>query len=217
MIKHPAVPYIAPFAAFMVFLGIKSYLPFEYPLWVIVVGTILILLSRRVVSLRTAQPIPSVLVGILVFVIWIGPDLLWPTYRQHWLFDNAFTGSAQSSLPAQARTDFVFLFFRVLGTAVLVPIIEELFWRGWLMRYLISPKFEGVRLGAYSALSFWLTAILFASEHGSYWEVGLLAGIVYNGWMIRTKSLGDCILAHGVTNACLAAYVITNGAWQYWL
>ena len=217
MTKHPAVPYVAPFAAFLVFLGIKSYLPFEYPLRVIVVGAILLLVSRKVVSLRAARPAASVLVGTLLFVIWIAPDLLWPTYRQHWLFDNALTGSAQSSLAAETRADFVFLFFRVLGTAVLVPVIEELFWRGWLMRYLIAPKFEAVRLGTYSALSFWLTAALFASEHGPYWEVGLLAGIGYNWWMIRTRSLGDCILAHAVTNACLAAYVIAAGAWQYWL
>jgi hypothetical protein len=74
-----------------------------------------------------------------------------------------------------------------------------------------------VRLGAYSALSFWATAALFASEHGPYWEVGLLAGIAYGWWMIRTKSLADCILAHGVTNLLLAAYVLLQGRWEYWL
>jgi CAAX prenyl protease-like protein len=96
-------------------------------------------------------------------------------------------------------------------------VIEELFWRGWLMRYAISPRFETIRLGTYSAFSFWITAVLFASEHGSFWEVGLVAGIIYNWWMLRTHSLGDCITAHAVTNACLAAYVIAGGQWQYWL
>ena len=60
-------------------------------------------------------------------------------------------------------------------------------------------------------------ALLFASEHGPYWDVGLAAGILYNWWMIRTKSLEDCILSHAVTNACLAAYVLTRHQWQYWL
>jgi len=217
MIKHAAVPYIAPFAVFLGFLAVKSYLPFEYPFRVLVVGAVLFFVSRKAISLRASQPVLSVLAGIAVFAIWIGPDLIWPGYRQHWLFENSLTGAARSSLPLDARTSPGFLIFRILGTAVLVPIVEELFWRGWLMRYLVSPQFEAVRLGTYSALSFWVTAVLFATEHGPYWEVGLLAGIAFNLWMIRTRSLGDCILAHAVTNACLAAYVLASGEWQYWL
>jgi len=101
---------------------------------------------------------------------------------------------------------------------VAVPILEELFWRGWLMRWIIDPQdFEKVPLGTFAPAAFWLTAILFASEHGSFWDVGLAAGIVYNWWMIRTRNLWDCIIAHAVTNALLAAYVIGAGQWQYWL
>jgi hypothetical protein len=99
----------------------------------------------------------------------------------------------------------------------LVPILEELFWRGWLMRMLIGPDFQKVPLGAYAPSAFWLTAVLFASEHGAYWDVGLAAGIVYNWWIIRCKNLADCMLAHAVTNALLAAYVLMAGQWQYWL
>jgi CAAX prenyl protease-like protein len=99
-----------------------------------------------------------------------------------------------------------------------VPILEELFWRGWLMRWLIDSKdFERVPLGTFAPAAFWLTALLFASEHGSFWDVGFAAGIVYNWWMIRTRNLWDCILAHAVTNAVLATYVIGAGQWQYWL
>lgn len=214
---HPATAYVAPFAAFLCFLAIKDYLPYEYPVRVIVVSAVLILFSRKVISLRPSRPVASTLFGAILFAVWIGPDLLWPAYRQHWLFHNFILGSAQSSLAGEVRVDPVFLFFRITGTALLVPVIEELFWRAWLMRYLIAADFEKIRLGTYSALSFWLTAVLFATEHGPYWEVGLIAGIAFNWWMIRTRSLGDCILAHGVTNACLAAYVITRGQWQYWL
>ncbi len=85
------------------------------------------------------------------------------------------------------------------------------------MRYLARPEFEKLRMGTCTALSFWVTAALFASEHGPYWDVGLLAGVAYGWWMVRTRSLPDCILAHGVTNACLAAYVIAFARWQYWL
>ncbi len=98
-----------------------------------------------------------------------------------------------------------------------VPVIEELFWRGWLMRWLINPHFEKVPMGTYTPAAFWIVAVLFASEHGPYWEVGLIAGVIFNWWMVRTKSLADCILAHAVTNAILAAYVVATGEWQYWL
>ena len=72
-------------------------------------------------------------------------------------------------------------------------------------------------LGAYSAGAFWIVALLFASEHGPYWDVGLITGLIYNWWMVRTRNLWDCILAHAVTNACLAAFVIYVNQWQYWL
>jgi CAAX prenyl protease-like protein len=112
----------------------------------------------------------------------------------------------------------VFLFFRIAISVVAVPILEELFWRGWLMRWLIdSEDFTRVPLGAYSLNAFLIVAVLFASEHGSFWDVGLLTGLVYNGWMVRTRNLWDCILAHAVTNGILAAYVVLGGQWQYWL
>jgi CAAX prenyl protease-like protein len=86
-----------------------------------------------------------------------------------------------------------------------------------MMRWLIDADFRRVPLGAYAAFSFWAVVLLFAAEHGPYWDVGLAAGVIYNLWMMRTKSLGDLILAHAVTNACLGAYVIAEGKWEYWL
>jgi hypothetical protein len=65
-------------------------------------------------------------------------------------------------------------------------------------------------------VSFWVVAILFGMEHGPYWDVGFLTGVLYNFWMVRTKSLGDCILVHAVTNLLMSLYVIEYGQWQYW-
>jgi len=155
-------------------------------------------------------------VGIFVFVIWVAPDLLFH-YRHHWLFENSVTGHAASSVPAALRGNVLFVAVRVLSSVTLVPVLEELFWRGWLMRWWIDRNFLAVRLGTYQAAAFWLVAVLFASEHGPYWDVGLIAGIVYNLWLIRTGNLADCMLAHAVTNGTLAAYVLVAGQWQYWL
>jgi membrane protease YdiL (CAAX protease family) len=53
--------------------------------------------------------------------------------------------------------------------------------------------------------------------HGAYWEVGLLTGLIYNWWAVRTRSLGDLMLVHGVTNAALAAFVIVTHRWEFWM
>jgi len=221
IIKHPAVPYVAPFAAFMAFIALAHWLPvsprFLYPLRVVVVGMVVVVCSRHLISFRARNWAGSILMGIAVFVLWITPDVFWPAYRDHWLFDNFLLGSARSSVPQEAKESLVFVAFRVFGSVALVPIVEELFWRGWLMRWLIRPDFEAVHLGTYTPYSFWLTAALFSAEHGSYWDVGLLAGILYNWWMVRTHRLADCTVAHAVTNGLLATYVLAGDQWQYWL
>jgi CAAX prenyl protease-like protein len=220
--KHPAVPYVAPFVAFLCFLAVEKYLPFgpeiAYPLRFVAVAAILGWFSRKLVSWRASRPLASILLGAAVFVIWIGPDLLWPHYREHWIFQNAVTGKIRMDAPAELKTNLVFLVFRSLGCFALVPMVEELFWRGWLPRWLIDPDdFRRAPLGAYTVSSFWIGSILFASEHGPYWDVGLAAGLLYNWWMIRTRNLADCIVAHAVTNALLTAYILGADQWRYWL
>jgi hypothetical protein len=220
MLRHPAVPYVLPFAVFFAFLAINGRLgmgEWEFPFRVLALSLVVYVFSRRVVDLRMPHWPASLALGAAVFLVWIGPDCLWPGYRSHWLFQNSITGEAGSSLPAEFHLSPVVLVFRTIRAVILVPVIEELFWRGWLLRWLIDHDFQKVPLGAYSAGSCFISAALFASEHGPYWEVGLAAGLLYNWWMIRTKSLGDCILAHAVTNGLLSAYVISAGKWEYWL
>jgi uncharacterized protein len=215
------VPYVLPFAVFLGFLALSPYLEalgrWDFPIRVTVLAVVLFVFSRHVIDLRTRATFGSIALGVAVFVIWIGPDALFPGYRQHWLFQNAITGQVSSSLAPAYRDDGLVLLFRSVRAFVLVPIIEELFWRAWLMRWLISPQFETVPLGAFTWTSMIVTAALFASEHGPYWEVGLITGFLYNWWVVRTRSLGDCILAHAVTNACLSAYVIATQKWEYWM
>jgi CAAX prenyl protease-like protein len=181
----------------------------------VVVAILLLLLARPFLNLRPVYPLSSIVMGVAVFAIWIAPDLLFH-YRGFWLFDNAIVGHPVITTPPELRRNMAFLAMRMAGATIVVPIIEELFWRGWLMRWLIEAKFRAVPFGAYATGPFWIVAALFASEHGSYWEVGLLAGIAYNWWAVRTRSLADCILAHAVTNGILSAYVLLSGQWQYW-
>jgi CAAX prenyl protease-like protein len=211
--------YVAPFAVLMAMLLVGNTLSLDphywYPVRTVAVAAALLWFSRSAIRLRPRRPWASVAVGVAVFVVWVAPDALWPAYREHWLFRNSLLGGVAGAGTAPSSS-LAFLFFRVAGAAIVVPLAEELFWRGWLMRWLITPEFWRTPLGAYAANAFWITAVLFASEHGVYWDVGLAAGLIYNGWIIRTRSLADVILAHAVTNAALAAYVLRFGKWEYW-
>jgi CAAX prenyl protease-like protein len=222
MHKHPAVPYVAPFAVFLFCLLIAGRTtipqPWESVAWVGVVAVTIALTSRQLVAgLRLSSGVMSVLVGVGVFLLWVAPDALVPGWRESWVFQNSITGHVKISIaPAELASPLV-LWLRVVRAVVLVPILEELFWRGWLPRWIQDTKFERIPPGTFTAFAFIVTALLFAAEHGPFWEVGLLAGLVYNWWMWRTKSLGDLVLAHAVTNACLAGYVVLTQQWQFWM
>ncbi len=215
-----SVRYVAPFALFLVFLGLSQKVPVRPelmgPLWFVVFVPICILSWPKEISVRPLHWGTSSAVGILVFAIWIAPDLLMPSYRASVLFSNSLLGHVHSSLPDSALRSPWVLGWRAARAALIVPVVEELFWRAWMMRWLIDTNFETLAFGSYAPAAFWITAVLFASEHGPYWDVGLLAGLVYNLWMIRTKSLPDCVLMHAVTNAALSVYIIASGQWQYW-
>ena len=215
-----AIPYVLPFAVFMAFLALQKYVPLpaniEFIARDLLLAGVLFGFSRYVIQLHPSRRLETVVLGVAVFLIWVGPDLLFPNYRRHWLFQNSILGELTITIPGSVLESPWVLWPRILQAVVFVPILEELFWRAWLMRWLISPQFEKIPLGTYRAGAFWITAILFASEHGPYWDVGLIAGIAYNWWMVRTRSLADCILAHAVTNACLCGYVVATHRWEYW-
>ena len=211
--------YVAPYAVFLLLLAISPRLHIsaavEAPLRVLLLGVVCYLCWPRDLTLRPRFWLQSTLVGLAVFFLWIAPDVLFPGYRHSVFFSNRIFGELHTSLPAD-QLNAAWFVWRTIRAVVIVPIVEELFWRVWLMRWIINPNFQRVPLGAYTPLAFWITAILFASEHGPYWDVGLAAGVIYNWWMIRTKSVADCILMHAVTNAVLSGCTILTAHWQYW-
>ncbi len=148
----------------------------------------------------------SVAVGVLVYLAWVRMDWSW-----------AMQGDVEGYDPFQAgaQAAIVLAGMRTFGAAIVVPIMEELFWRSFLIRYLISPHFQYVRIGAFAPLSFIGTVILFGLEH-NLWLAGMMAGIAYNLLLYRTGRLWPCIVAHGVTNAILAFHVLVTGESQWW-
>jgi CAAX prenyl protease-like protein len=196
-----AAPFVIPFAVFVVILVINPYFP--VPQWVrfVIEVALFVTISRAPLSTAPAKPWVSILLGVIVFAIWVAPDQLIAGYRSLPLFSNSIVGHAVGTTAASQKHDLSYIIPRVLVSVLAVPVLEELFWRGFLLR----------------VTSFWIVALLFASEHGSYWDVGLVTGVIYNWWMLRTSNLWSCIIAHAVTNGCLATFVIAGNHWQYWL
>src|SRR5260370_6421511 len=142
--KYPSLPYIAPFAAFLGFLAMGQAPPAGievlYPIRVVVVTAIIILFSRSVLDFRVRNALGSVLLGVAVFVIWVGPDVLWPAYRSHWLFTNSITGEARSTATESLKSNLLFIVFRTAGGILRVPVLAEIFWRGLPSGWIIGHQ-----------------------------------------------------------------------------
>ena len=217
--RYPSLGYIAPFAAVLLLIAAPkpaSLIYWEWPIQTLVVALVCFLTWPKDASFKVSYWFMSIIVGVVTLLLWIAPEVINPKYRDFFLFSNGIVGHVGSSLRAEALKSNWVLFWRTVRASTVVPVAEELFWRAWLMRWLINNDFQKVPLGAYAPIAFWVTALLFGAEHGPYWDVGLLTGVIYNFWMLRTKSLGDCILVHAVTNLIMSLYVIKYGQWQYW-
>lgn len=208
--RHPWVAYAAPFALFMLLTVIQpagAFWAWLYPLKTILVATSLLLLSRWFPKLSAGSTWPAVFVGVVVFVLWVLPEGAYPLLAE----PSPVDPFEEIVVPWV----FLWLTFRVLGASVVVPIMEELFWRGFLLRWLVDGRFQKVAIGTFTWPSFLITSVLFASEHNR-WLVGLMAGVAYNLLLYRTKSLYACMVAHGVTNLALAIFVMTTEQWAFW-
>ena len=111
---------------------------------------------------------------------------------------------------------WLYLIVRIGGASTTVAIIEELFWRAFLLRALIDwHDFENVPLGKFTWQSFLICSVLSAAEHPQ-WEVGILCWMVYNGLFYWTRSILCLIVTHGITNFVLYLHIVINRDWVFW-
>ena len=167
-------------------------------------------------------------VGLTVFFIWMLPDRLgWRYPRVDELIWMGLDRLGWHQPPPEAPDIFdPFLYFhakwwaaawvglRLIRMVIVVPVMEELFWRSFLIRYLVHPDFKTVSIGAFTWFSFGVTVLLFGAEH-HLWVVGILAGVIYNLLLYQTRRLSACIVAHAVTNLALGIYVLVTQEWIY--
>jgi uncharacterized protein len=149
----------------------------------------------------------SVLAGLLVFVLWIHLDAPWMTIGQ--------ASAPFVPLNPTGAPDWPLIALRAAGAVLVVPLMEELFWRSFVMRWVDDATFERVAPRSVTARAIVVSTFAFVLVH-TQWLAAAVAGLVYAGLYVRSGSLWTAVLAHAVTNAALAAWVIHTQQWQFW-
>ncbi len=224
--RRAMIAYISPFALFLILLACEGGIAslgkdstqfwlrepkyWIYPLQTLLCGITLAYFWKDYSfgSLRAGGW--GILVGLLALAIWISPQ---------WLFGAApriegFNPDVFSQDPALYWMTVVARFIRMV---VIVALLEEIFWRGFLMRYLINEDFESVAFGTFRTMAFVVVAVMFTFEHGSADRpAAFVTGLLYNGLAVKTKSLFACVVAHAVTNFGLGLYTMATKQWGFW-
>ncbi len=219
-------PRIFPFAVYMAFIAINAlFFPdtgsetsgpplWLYPIKVSLVAALLIFYWKEYAELKNKvfdharEGILAVGVGLVVYVLWVRMGFSWAMQGEAGEGYNPFQSGG-------GRLAMVYAGMRLIGASIIVPVMEELFWRSFIIRYIISPDFLKVQLGKFTWISFLITVALFGVEH-NLWLAGMMAGTAYNLLLYKTKRLWPCIVAHGVTNLLLGIHVLTTGEWVWW-
>ncbi len=139
-------------------------------------------------------------------------------YRQYLCWDcNPDTYFVPGKHYESTAALWAFLIIRIGGASTAVPIVEELFWRGFALRLFINwDRFEKVPLGTFTLWSFVATSLLSAVQHQPQWEVGIICWMMYNALFYWKRSLACNMVTHGVTNLALYIYVYNAGDWRFW-
>lgn len=212
-----------PFLAFMVLLALRGALPegglwgidprWIYGLTVLVVGGMLIAWWREYSELARGtgpgfvETLLAIGVGLIVFVLWIHLDAPWMTLGE--------AAASFRPLRPDGSLDWPLVVVRWIGASLVVPVMEELFWRSFLMRWLQRPGFTTVDPRQVGLRAVLISTALFVLVH-PLWLAAALAGLAYAWLYVRTGKLWTCVIAHAVTNGVLGIWVVATGNWAFW-
>jgi CAAX prenyl protease-like protein len=152
----------------------------------------------------------AVAAGIAVFVVWVGLDGTYPM-----IADRAEGFNPTLAYGSGSALALIFTAVRIIGSSLVVPPLEEIFYRSFIYRYLIKSDFLSIPLDRLDWRAFLISGAIFGIGHYE-WLPGILCAFAYQGLVCRKNRLGDAITAHAITNFLLALWVITRNAYYFW-
>ncbi len=219
------LPYVVPMFAYVALGGLEGYLPEvdnqPSPTWYPIAYAVRVAIVAGLAwwyrsTWNDLRPRPgplaiilAIVTGLVVTALWIGLDGLYPglpMMGQRIAFDPG-------RMSAAGRLGFYAV--RLAGLVLLVPLVEELFWRSFLMRWLIDADFRRVPIGKVTPMAAAGTSLLFALAHPE-WLPALLTGALWAWLLHQTRSVSACLISHVVANLALGLHVIYHGAWHFW-
>jgi exosortase E/protease (VPEID-CTERM system) len=208
--ENPTAVYVMPLLAVLIAGTVSHALAsdFErfYPLRMLAGVAVLIYHRKKLLTIDWQWSWRGPVVGLLIFVLWI--------VTARYVLPPAAVPSKLAVMSAAPR--YLWIACRTTTAVLIVPLVEELAYRGFLMRRLISKDFESVAYRSVSWLALCVAAIAFGLPHGGMWLPATAAGIAYGLLLMRRERLGEAVVAHATSNLLIASYVLGWNQWQLW-
>ena len=215
---NPTAVYLGPLLAVLV-AGMLSHAfssGFEalYPFRLLAAGMVLWCFRKEYRKLDWSSGWMGVLAGFAVGLAWIGVYMFLIRHGSGVgsRGDAIANGLAHWSPPARGG----WIAARLLTATVVVPIAEELAFRGYLARRLMSREFETASYRQYSWMAIGVSSLIFGLMHGRMWAAGMASGVVFALLAKRRNSLGDAVVAHAAANWMLGVWVLMSGQYGLW-
>ena len=235
LIQSPALVRVAPFAVFIALTFFQDRVGESGRYWIYLAKTlaaaaVFLVVFRQIKELEWRFSWEAIVVGVGVFAFWIGLDGHYPPLDV--LYANYICPLLQkvglskdcsiSAVPRWNPNDtfssplaVFFIVVRIAGSSLVVPMLEEVFFRSFVYRFVASKDWLAVPLGKFQLMPFVVTSLVFGFGHRE-WLAGILCGFAYQGLVIWKNRLGDAITAHAITNFLLGLWVVWRGAWNFW-
>ena len=208
--ENPTAAYLLPFlailAAGMIARAVSTGFETLYLLRPAAAALAIYLCWPRVASLDWRASWRGPAVGVAVFIIW--------AIATHFFTQQKAMPPALAAMPPILRE--LWIAIRIAASAIIVPIAEELAYRGFLLRRLVAADFEKVPFQSAGGWALLVSSTAFGLGHGSMWLPGIIAGVLYGAVLMRTGRMGEAVAAHATTNASIAAWVLFGNEWQLW-
>lgn len=213
--SDPVIARVAPFLVFLALTFCQGKFGPASAEWFYLVKTLVgawLIWEMRpfVTEMRWAISWEAIAVGILVCVMWVGLD---PYYRH--FYKTGATGNPGDTFGQYSAMARFFIAVHIIGMTLVVPPLEEVFYRSFIYRYLARQNFLSVPLNQFLPYPFFATAIVFGLSHNE-WLAGILCGMAYQWLVLRKNRLGDAMTAHAITNFLLGVWIVWQGAWHFW-